>query len=555
MSTQVSDTVQASGFQSLTKAAIGHVKVDKGAKRVFDAATIPLCALADMFRAPAYYVGQLVKSSPEVTVTEESQSQKTSADVRKMESRCFKTLSQLQTLGSTNAHRVRYNNSVLGAVRDLSAFADEHSSSDTLEVLKSLKRHVSERYGHETVIIGSNTYCSTKSAQLLGVNANISDDEYYVIHGFMPAVKDSGVGQIAMRKAVEELTQAISEDPLSDESIPAFQRVLEGLKKLGLLSQEEVNTALSGDAGQAVAEAFSKASERVMTDAQETDLSSVRKILASRSSSLSAAFGLSGVNMRAVFNAAKASRDAVKVAKQADIAEEEQMEASHREGLEKQADDLQQRLALEQKVKDLALKVKGLEFQIKNLKKTPTDKMAALMAKIKANPTEAELVNLMKELDAIKAEAKKKIAQLHQGQKKNKNIQQQVAKLQKELDQALAELTQAKAELAKFKKEHSFVFFPQYALKKVQAQLAQFDEGVPVQQRRGWIIPILETAVVITGLAAVATLVINRNPYGYGEKLASCLQTGWSAVKTPVANGLGAIRSYVEKKGFVGVSH
>ena len=70
MSTQV-QTVQNSGYQSLTQAAIGRVKADKRfANKVLNAVSVPFCAVADCFRAPAHFVAnRLIHRSSEATVT------------------------------------------------------------------------------------------------------------------------------------------------------------------------------------------------------------------------------------------------------------------------------------------------------------------------------------------------------------------------------------------------------------------------------------------------------------------------------------------------------
>ena len=82
--------------------------------------------------------------------------------------RYFKTLSAVQVLGSRNADRVKYNKSVLEAVRDLSKFADKHSASDSLQVLQVLKRQVKENFGSETVYV-EDTDFPTEIAQLYGI--------------------------------------------------------------------------------------------------------------------------------------------------------------------------------------------------------------------------------------------------------------------------------------------------------------------------------------------------------------------------------------------------
>lgn len=520
MSTQV-QTVQNSGYQSLTRAAIGRVKDDKRfAHRVLNAVSVPLCAIADCFRAPAHFVAnRLIHPSPEATVTEGVESQ--NPDVSKAVDKYFKTLSAAQILGKENAHRVKYNHSVNEAVKDFSKFAEKHRASDALQVLQSLKRQVKEKYGCETVRVEEEDF-PTEITQLYGIKLENYSGRM-VVRGFLSEVRNrENIGSTIMQKAIAELQENLSKDPLSDTAIPEFNNILVKLKKLGMVTQDQVKSAISGEAGKAVAEAFSTAGKQQMIEASQEDLDAIRKTLTSHSAALSAAFGFKGINMRGLFREVHAARQKIET-------EERQVIIEQREGLEKQAHELEDRLALEQKVKDAAEKIKNLELQLKSLRRTPNAKMAALIKKIQAGPNEEELKKLLKQLDEIKKEAKQKIAEIKKNGQQNQVIQTQIKKLENDLTLAIDEQKQAIAALAQFKKEHGWMVCPQFRLKKVQAKLAQFDEGMPVVQagRRRWVVPAVLGSLAAAGAGVAA--VIYKNPVVYGVALGDAITNARTA--------------------------
>ena len=341
-----------------------------------------------------------------------------------------------------------------------------------------------------------------------------------------------------MQKAIEELQENLSKDPLSDTAIPEFNNILENLKKLGMLTQDQVKSAMSGEAGKAVAEAFSTAGKQQMIEASQEDLDAIRKTLTSHSAALSAAFGFKGINMRGLFREVQAARQKIET-------EEQQVTIEQREGLEKQAHELEDRLGLEQKVKDAAEKIKNLELQLKSLRRTPNAKMAALIKKIQAGPNEEELKKLLKQLDEIKQEAKQKIAEIKKNGKQNQVIQTQIKKLENDLTLAIDEQKQAIAALAQFKKEHGWMVCPQFRLKKVQAKLAQFDEGTPVVQagRRRWVVPAVLGSLAAAGAGVAA--VIYKNPVVHGVALGNALTNAGTAAWGYGRAGIGKVAKHL----------
>ena len=540
MSTNV-DTAQKSGFQSWTRSAFSHVKDPGVLSKVKAVASLPACVFADAVRGPVHAARQLVsRRTPEVTVFERTPP---SPDVRKMVDRCVKVVSSVQTLGPTNNDRVKYNRSVIEAVQDFSKYAAKHNASDCVDVLRGMRKDLNGKFGQESVCIENVDY-PTVSTQLYGL-PTLKDK--ILVRGFLIEASS-----IVLQKAVEELRDTLSSDPLSDKAIPVFKDNLQRLKKLGLLTQEQINKILSGDSGREVAQAFLKASEQLLSEASVENIPGYEKTLNSRSAALSAAFGLKGLSMPKVFKDAQESRQATLVAQEADVAQEKQMTAEQREHLENRAHELEERLSLEQKVNDAQKKVKDLEFQLKSLRKTPTDKMSKLIKKLQANPTEEALIQLLQELDAAKAEVQQELKKVRAKGKQNLAIQAEIKKLESALQAARDELTQSVKDLAEFKKAHKMWSpCPQFLLKRVQAQLAQFEEGAPVQvgpTRRSWVAPAIIGGVTALTAAAVGGLTY-FNPSIGGVQVGSAIVNGAKFAKHCGLSVCGKTINYVRKIG------
>jgi hypothetical protein len=508
-----SANVNDSSFHSLTVAGYGQLKGDKGVKKGVDALKIPFFVVADAFRAPFHYAAQALKSAPVVPVVAEKPSWLTGQSIKRTISSSFKTLSKLQTIENSNPARKEYNDSVLKSVRDLKEFADKHKSTDTVAVIKGLKHEIKDQFEHQLVTIPgtSNINKSTWRTQWFGeylndpTNPNVRPQP--LIAGFIREANRSLVGKDVMKKAIDELAEALAKDPLSDQAIPLFNKTLERLKKDGLLTAQEVKTALSGNAGKLLESSFGAACKRILRAAEPKDLSSVRNVLKSHSSALSASFGFKGVNVTGLFKTIQAEQ---KVAVKQVIAATD----AQRSDLETQEADLKKRLDLDLRVDTVARKIGLIMTNINKLKACPNPKMAKLIASLKANATPAEVEKFLKEIKKIEAEAKAVLAKLKVNGKKCANVDQQIKSLEKDLKSAQLEQKAVIEERAQFYKTHKAVWFPAHDLKKVQDQLKKLEEGIPAsQRRRGWLAPVLKTGVAA---AAVAGAVFVASSYGYG---------------------------------------
>ena len=284
---------------------------------------------------------------------------------------------------------------------------------------------------------------------------------------------------------------------------------MERLKKDGLLTADEVKKALSGDAGKALETSFTNACKSILKAAEPKDLSSVRNVLKSHSSALSASFGFKGVNVTVLFKTIQAEQ---KVAVKQEIAATD----ARRTDLETQQADLKKRLDLDMRVNTVALKVGIIEADIKKLKACHNPKIAELKASLKAAATPVEVKNYLKELKKATKEAEAVLAKIMINGKKCKNLDQQIQRLEKDLKSAQLEQKAVIEERAQFNKTHkaACVWFPLHDLKKVEAQLKKLEEGIPAsQRRRGWLAPVLKTSVAA---AAVAGAVFVASSYGYG---------------------------------------
>ncbi len=508
--------VNDSSFHSLTMAGIGQVKGDKGVKKGVDALKIPFFVVADAIRAPFHYTAQALKSTPVVPVVPvvpEKPSWLAGRAIDSMKSSSFKTLSKLQTIPNSNEARTQYNDSVLKSVRDLKEFAGKHKSTDTVAVIKGLKHELKDQFNGQLVTIpGSADNESTYETQLFGLyTKQVLHPNFYDtrIAGFISEANRAHVGNIVMKKAIDELAEALAKDPLSNKAIRLFNQTLERLKKDGLLTADEVKKALSGDAGKALETSFTNACKSILKAAEPKDLSSVRNVLKSHSSALSASFGFKGVNVTVLFKTIQAEQ---KVAVKQEIAATD----ARRTDLETQQADLKKRLDLDMRVNTVALKVGIIEADIKKLKACHNPKIAELKASLKAAATPVEVKNYLKELKKATKEAEAVLAKIMINGKKCKNLDQQIQRLEKDLKSAQLEQKAVIEERAQFNKTHkaACVWFPLHDLKKVEAQLKKLEEGIPAsQRRRGWLAPVLKTSVAA---AAVAGAVFVASSYGYG---------------------------------------
>jgi len=507
-----SANVSNSSFHSLTVAGYGQLKSDKGVKKGVDALKIPFFVVADAIRAPFHYAAQALKSAPVVPVVPEKPSWLAGRAIDSMKASSFKTLSKLQTIPNSNAARQEYNDSVLKSVRDLSEFADKHKSTDTVAVIKGLKHELKDQFGGQLVTIPGtpNTNKSTWQTQWLGEyvkNPLNPKKDSALIAGFITEANRSYVGNTVMKKAIDELAEALAKDPLSNQAIPLFNQTLERLEKDGLLTAQEVKTALSGNAGKLLESSFGVACKRILRAAEPKDLSSVRNVLKSHSSALSASFGFKGINVTGLFKTIQAEQ---KVVEKQEIAATD----AQRSDLETQEADLKKRLDLDLRVNTVARKIGLIMTNINKLKACPNPKMAKLIASLKANATPAEVEKFLKEIKKIEAEAKAVLAKLKVNGKKCANVDQQIKSLEKDLKSAQLEQKAVIEERAQFNKTHKAVWFPAHDLKKVKAQLKTLEEGIPAsQRRRGWLAPVLKTGVAA---AAVAGAVFVASSYGYG---------------------------------------
>jgi len=519
------DIVQSRSFPSLTRSACVHAYNDKGIlSKVFRAASVPFCLLADVFYVPACLFGRLVTRSPEVAVTEEGYEQSFSADVRKMAEHCVKTTSVVQRLKFQNSDRAKYNDSISKDIEALSCFAAKHTATDTVDVLEALKSELELKFGQDTVNVNG-TDCPTVAVQLHGIRCS---ENLWKVRGFLTEAK-----QVVLTKAIAELQENLLSDPTADSALSTFHEILEKLKKLEMVTSEEIKQIMSGNEGREVAAAFSMASQRILTVASPKDLSVIKKSLMSHSSLLRTAYGMPSIDMRKVSSEAGEARKAIQVARDADTAQVQQTVTENREHLEQQAAKLEERLALEQKVSTAQEKVKKLVLQLKALQKNPTDKMAALIKKIQAEPNASvvRLTELYQELEALQTEITQRIGQVKRREKQSQATKNEIKKLESQLFKARGELKQAVDALNAFKKANAWMPCPGLSLRRVHAQLEQFGEGTPVVLGRSkWVVPatIAATAAVV---GTVAAAVIWRNPTVFeGVELGTTLVKAGSSV-------------------------
>jgi hypothetical protein len=461
-----------------------------------------------VFRAPFHFASQALKSAPvepvisDEPVVVEKPSWWTGRAIDSMRSSSFKTLSELQHISNSNEARDKYNESVFKSVQDLSEFAGKYKSTDTVAVIKSLKKELKGKFNDKIVVIPEVGQKSTFRTQLFGEYLNdplIPNHSSIHVAGFITQASFAHVGGAVMNKAIKELVEALAKDPLSDKAILLFNQTLKRLKKDGLLNEEEVKTALSGEAGKALEASYSEACKRVLKAAEPNDLSSVRNILKSHSSALSVSFGFKGVNVTALFETIQAEQEVA--VKEKVIADEAKWT-----DLETQQAELQKRVDLDKRVDAVARKVGTIMTDLKKLKASQNTDIDTLQVrqKTKAKSLAAVDEHLAK-LGVATEEAKAVRDKIIVGDKKSKEVELQIESKEIELKAAQLEQKLVIGERAQFNRAHKFGLYPEHDLKKVEAKLKLLEEGLPVSQpqppRRRWLVP---TTLAVTTVAAVA---------------------------------------------------